>query len=73
MPELKQSTFHLHEHPRNGENPSHHLIVNLMNTSFNVTVMYNTALIAHGRRGEGAPAVGMGDAGGGSKRGGLKD
>lgn len=25
-----------------------------MNASFNVTVMYNTALIAHGREGEGA-------------------
>lgn len=69
MWQLKQSTPHLHEHPRNGGNLSHHLIVNLMNTSFNVTVMYNTALIAHRRRGEGAQAVVMG----GSKRGGLKD
>lgn len=59
MWEFKQSTFRLPERARNGGNPSHHLIVNLMNASFNVTVMYNTALIAHGREGEGAPGMGM--------------
>lgn len=58
--EFKQSTSCLPERARNGGNPSHHLIVNLMNASFNVTVMYNTALIAHGREGEGARGVGMG-------------
>lgn len=59
MWEFKQFTSRLPERACNGGNPSHHLIVNLMNASFNVTVMYNTALIAHGRGGEGAQRVGM--------------
>lgn len=66
MWEFKQPTSCLPERARNGGNPSHHLIVNLMNASFNVTVMYNTALIAHGREGEGAPGVAME---GGNKKG----
>lgn len=54
MQEFKQSATRLPECVCNGGNPSHHLIVNLMNAVFNVIVMYNTALISPGREGGGA-------------------